>query len=294
MRCCAVAVLMCLVAWPQANAAELVLMSREAGDPVCVARDFYTAVVLQDREAVERLAVPTESAELDWLFKLNGPHPDYFEDIRRHYAKVSVVELKAGDVLKLPGREFVLQPWHFRPDRLVLHFEGQPVPTFVSKINGRWRIEPDICIEGCKEKVAAFPKEVEAAESAVRQFMMAVIFRDRELLKQHIIPFDRGELNWLTMGQAAPPELRDEYRKYFEALPIKRLEIGDIVDVPGAGPLVLDARHVNSTKMQLLPQDAPIPMIVIRTDEGWRVDPEPVIAGRKAAAAHRAQERLRK
>lgn len=137
--------------------------------------------------------------------------------------------------------------------------------------------------------LAGEPAEASAEpETVVRQFMVSVLIHDNDLLRAVVIPTDPAELDWLMRGEVPPPQVHEQIREFFSTIPIERLGVGDKVALPQGGELTLGPQHVNADRMQLMIDDAPLPTTVIRIRGQWRVDPRPLIAARKAAAAHRA------
>ena len=66
--------------------------------------------------------------------------------------------------------------------------------------------------------------------------------------------------------------------------PIQQLKVGETVTMPGGKTLTVDDSMVNEDTAMLTMQGNPIPFTLKRGDAGWKVDPAPMIAARKAAA----------
>jgi len=65
----------------------------------------------------------------------------------------------------------------------------------------------------------------------------------------------------------------------------QHLKVGDEVQVPGAGKLLIDQNQVNDDRQQVTVSGYPVPFALIKAADGWRVDAGPTIIARKAIAA---------
>jgi hypothetical protein len=102
------------------------------------------------------------------------------------------------------------------------------------------------------------------------------------------------DLDWLLMGQVAPPEAIKEASAFFAKLPIQRLKAGDKYTLPNRKEYAVAAGEVGEDRAVLLPEGAPIPNRCQKVDGRWKVDAGPIIAGRKAADAARKKAEAKK
>jgi hypothetical protein len=91
----------------------------------------------------------------------------------------------------------------------------------------------------------------------------------------------------LLGGEQPPQRLLKQIKQAFEIMPIKRLKIGDKVDLPGGRTMTVDESRVNENRLLLQMERDPLPWTLVKRKGAWKVDPSPVIAARKAAAAFR-------
>jgi hypothetical protein len=122
----------------------------------------------------------------------------------------------------------------------------------------------------------------DSPENATRQFMLAMLAGDEAAVRRWSMP--HPEIKVLLMSPA-PPEVVASAREQIGQMPLSRLKVGDVVNIPGGKPMTLDESHVNENRQQLMPPDAPLPFILVRSEGQWKVDPSPLIAARKVAAA---------
>ncbi len=104
-------------------------------------------------------------------------------------------------------------------------------------------------------------------------------------MRRVIIPTEETELKWLLNGQKAPPEAHDQIRDHFQKLAVKPLKVGDVIELPGKKTLQITDEMVGPDRAMLQFEGDPMPCRVERVDGQWLVDPLPLIAARKAAAA---------
>lgn len=127
-------------------------------------------------------------------------------------------------------------------------------------------------------------------EVAAREFLLAMLSGDEAAVRRWSLPHAEIAMLW---SSPAPPEAIAQARQYAEQLSFTRLQVGDVIQLPGGKTLTLDETHVNENRAQLMAPDAPIPFILVRGEERWRVDPSPLIASRKTVAAMMARREQR-
>jgi regulation of enolase protein 1 (concanavalin A-like superfamily) len=125
----------------------------------------------------------------------------------------------------------------------------------------------------------------ETPETVFVDFTIAVLTHDEATLRRLTLPCEGFE--WLLKGEAAPPEAAETIRTHLLQQPIRRLKPGEKLGLPGGRTLTVGPDDVREDRVILIPEGTPIPTRLQKLDGRWRVDPAPVIAGRKAADAAR-------
>jgi hypothetical protein len=118
-------------------------------------------------------------------------------------------------------------------------------------------------------------------EDAYRTFMLAMLAADEKTLRA--VTFPTTELDVLLSGEAPPFKTIKEMKQMVQKLPLERLKVGDLVKLPRNKSMVIRASEVGPDRAVLIGEDEPLPTRLRRVDGHWKVDPSPVIAGRKAA-----------
>jgi hypothetical protein len=135
------------------------------------------------------------------------------------------------------------------------------------------------------------PENDGSPESVVRLFLISMATKDEAGIRLTSMPLSKGEFEWLLKGEPIPAAEIPRWRAHLRTLPMKRMQIGDIVEIPGGGTLKLDERHINKYRQQVHCEGLPLPLILTATNRGWRVEAAMVVAARKAAFAdHAARE----
>ena len=119
----------------------------------------------------------------------------------------------------------------------------------------------------------------------MRNFLLAMLEGDEQELRKWSLP--HKDLDLLLGGQRPPQEVLKQIKQAFETTPIKRLKVGDKVELPGGRTIAVDKSRVNENRQLLQMERDPLPWTLVKKKGAWKVDPSPVIAARKAAAAAR-------
>jgi hypothetical protein len=147
-----------------------------------------------------------------------------------------------------------------------------------SSIAGRSIGKPELA-----PAVEKSPERGDGPEATLIEFLVAVMACDKARVTRVIVPTNDASILW--QGQPAAAQAMAEMKKAVAA--VRRLQPGETVNLPGGRKLLLDKSHVNANRQQLTLPGNPIPFTLIRQDGQWKVDPRPMIAGRKAAAKAR-------
>jgi hypothetical protein len=118
-------------------------------------------------------------------------------------------------------------------------------------------------------------------EDAYRTFMMAVFAADEKTLRAVTLP--ATDFDVLLAGEEPPIRSIKEMKQMVLKIPLERLKVGDLVKLPRNKSMVIRANEVGPDRAVLLGENEPIPWRLRRVDGHWKVDPAPLIAGRKAA-----------
>ena len=74
---------------------------------------------------------------------------------------------------------------------------------------------------------------------------------------------------------------------------MKRLKAGDEIKLPGGRTLKIDETRVNKTRQSITAMGSPNPFDVQLIEGKWKVNPQPLIAARKAAKKAMEQNKQR-
>lgn len=133
--------------------------------------------------------------------------------------------------------------------------------------------------------------DTNAVNRVVRAFLTAAMTMEVEEVKRHALA--HPELAILGDGQAPPAAVKREMRVAFGRASCRFLKAGESIRLPGGRELVVAAEAVSPDRCLVVPEvggsPMPVPLAVVRTEAGWKVDATPIIAARKAAAARRGK-----
>ena len=122
-------------------------------------------------------------------------------------------------------------------------------------------------------------------EDSVRNFLLAMLERNEKELRKWSLPHKDWDI--LLAGNRPPQEALKQIKSAFKNIPIKRLKVGDRVALPGGRTMTVDESRVNENWRLLQLENDPLPWTLVNKEGEWKVDPSPIIAARKAAAAAR-------
>lgn len=127
--------------------------------------------------------------------------------------------------------------------------------------------------------------ETHAVTAVVRAFLAAAMTMDVTEVKRHALP--HPEIAILGEGQPPPPPVKRHMRATFATATCRFLKVGEIFTLPGGRRLTVSKEAVAAGRCLVVPlvggDPMPIPLAVIRTDAGWKVDATPLVAARVAA-----------
>ena len=113
-------------------------------------------------------------------------------------------------------------------------------------------------------------------ESALREFLVALMARDADRLSR--ITVMQADVQSLMQRQPFPPPEIEMMSGAIRAMPFERLRVGQ--QASGAhDPLQrIDRERVNDSRVELLTPFHPEPFVLIKTENGWRIDPARLIS----------------
>jgi hypothetical protein len=116
-------------------------------------------------------------------------------------------------------------------------------------------------------------------EEALKTFLCALAAHDETTLRAVALP--DPELDLLLRGPVASPEQLATIRARLDALPMRRLKLGDPVTMPSGEERAIAPDDVREGRVVLWPGGAPLPSRVELVGGHWRVFARPFIAARK-------------
>jgi hypothetical protein len=128
-------------------------------------------------------------------------------------------------------------------------------------------------------------------ESALHEFLIGMMIGDEARLKRASLEVEGREI--LLPKEKLPETAIPQLDKMIEGLQLKPLKIGDSIKVkttssPEGVTVVMDENRINDSRAEITGPSFPYPFILVKGEAGWKVDPTPLIASRKAAQAARA------
>jgi hypothetical protein len=130
---------------------------------------------------------------------------------------------------------------------------------------------------------AASQQAVTEADNVLKRFLTAMVTHDEAELR--VTATADPELAVLLQGQPIPAAAIEGAKNAVNGGKFRHLKVGDEVKLPGGEKIVLDETQVNADRQQIEWNNAPIPFILVKGRDGWKVNPAPLIAAGKAAAA---------
>jgi hypothetical protein len=120
-------------------------------------------------------------------------------------------------------------------------------------------------------------------EQTIKALFVAMIDEDQDAIRRLTVP--NPDLALLWQGDKLTPAQRAMAIAELDSWHFRRHKVGDEVPLPGGRKLVVNAKHVNDRHLMISVTDSPLPFLLAKTGEDWKVDARPIIAARKAAAA---------
>jgi hypothetical protein len=129
--------------------------------------------------------------------------------------------------------------------------------------------------------------------------MLAVLVRDEPALRALIVNNDAvavppEDFAVLLTGEEPPALAKPMMKTMIPRWKVERLAAGDRVDLGRGRIFVVKPEEVSDTRAVVKKEDDPIPTRCWKIDGVWKVDPRPIIAGRKAAEAARKRAEAQK
>jgi hypothetical protein len=134
----------------------------------------------------------------------------------------------------------------------------------------------------------AAPEQASETEAVLKRFLTALLTHDEGELRATSIA--DPDLAILLEGTPTPASGIEGEKNAIAAGKFRHLKVGDEVKLPGGANLVLDNTHVNANQEQIVWNNGPIPFILEKKRDGWKVNAAPLVVARKAAAAARQAE----
>jgi hypothetical protein len=120
-------------------------------------------------------------------------------------------------------------------------------------------------------------------EETLKDFLTAMIENDQAGIQRTALP--NPELSLLWHSDKLTPAQKAIARAEINPSSFRRLKVGDRVKLPGGQKIVFDKNWINDRRQAISVSDGPLPFILVKVKDEWRVDATPLIAGRLAAAA---------
>ncbi len=102
-------------------------------------KSFLVALAAHDEAALREIALP--HPRLESLVQGPSATTDQLALLKARLQSMSIRRLKAGDSVEMPnGESRVIQPDDVRTGRVVLWADGEPMPTRLENVGGRWKV----------------------------------------------------------------------------------------------------------------------------------------------------------
>lgn len=135
----------------------------------------------------------------------------------------------------------------------------------------------------------------DSPEASYRAFMLAMLTGDREAIRDLTVPTNGLEI--LFEGAHVPPDEVENVRQAVEQrLVLRRVQPGEKFMLPKGKVVTIRDGEVNENRVLLAEQGVPVPTRCVKVRGRWRIDPQPIVDARRAAAEFRkrAEEKKRK
>lgn len=122
-------------------------------------RKFLYAIVERDQATLQSISLPHPDLSLLWVGE--KPEAEYLADAKKEIDSIAFSKLLPGDkMIDLSGAEMTIKATDVKEGQLLVTFNENPIPFFLEKQAGTWRIHPAPIIASRKAAIA----EMQAAE----------------------------------------------------------------------------------------------------------------------------------
>jgi hypothetical protein len=146
-----------------------------------------------------------------------------------------------------------------------------------------WQAPGVASVAVAKEPSKPAAKENNTPEEALNNFLTAMVENDQAGIRRTALP--NPELSLLWRGEKLTPAQKAIAKASMDPSKFRRLKIGDVVQVPHGPKIVMDEKRINERTQHIVLPDGPLPFLLVKVDNTWKVDASPLIVGRLAAAA---------
>ena len=129
-------------------------------------------------------------------------------------------------------------------------------------------------------------------EETIKAFVTAMFDEDQDGIRRTALP--NPDLALLWQGDKLTAVQRAMAIAELKSWRFRRLKVGDEVQLPGGKKFVIDENRVDERHLMISVTDSPLPFLLVKVGQEWKVDASPVIASRKAAAAVRRRRATQK
>jgi hypothetical protein len=126
------------------------------------------------------------------------------------------------------------------------------------------------------------PEDDPSPEDVARQFLVALLVRDKATMERLILPNPDAEI--LLKDPQLPIKQRARARDLAERTKLKRLHAGDVIELPDGQKYTVSKELATDQRVLILPEGFRLPLVVERYENRWRVNAESLIAERKKIA----------
>ncbi|HEV8000710.1 MAG TPA: hypothetical protein VGP63_12575 [Planctomycetaceae bacterium] len=160
---------------------------------------------------------------------------------------------------------------------------GKTWPKLALALAIGWQAHVVACVAVAKEPSKPAATGTNTPEEALKDFLAAMIENDQAGIQRTALP--NPELSLLWHSDKLTPAQKAIARAEINPSSFRRLKVGDRVKLPGGQKIVFDKNWINDRRQAISVSDGPLPFILVKVKDEWRVDATPLIAGRLAAAA---------
>jgi len=126
-------------------------------------RKFLYAMVERDQATIESISLPHPELSLLWMGEKQDP--DYLIDAKKEIDSIAFSKLLPGDnMVDLSGKPMVVKEGDVKANELMVTFNENPIPFFLEKTDGAWKVHPTPIIASRKAAIAEFEAQNAEAE----------------------------------------------------------------------------------------------------------------------------------